>query len=370
MTWSIPIGSVRGTVIRIHLTFVLFLLWIGINYYLQGGVAAATQGLAFILLLFLCVLLHEFGHVFAARRYGVQTPDITLLPIGGVARLARIPEHPTQELVIALAGPAVNVVIAAIIIAGLGGLMPFNAYQVQNPGTGLFSRLAWVNIFLVLFNAIPAFPMDGGRVLRALLAYRLGHARATQIAAAIGQGVAFLLGVLGLFGNPLLLFIAVFVFLGASAESHAVQLRQATRALIVADAMITHFETLSPQSRVEDAVQCLIRSTQHEFPIVDGAGRLRGVLARDKMIQALREQGPDTPVIEVMQRDIPVINHREPLEHALRMLQDRSLPALGASDSSGRLIGLITLENIGEMMMVQTARSQYTPVSPWSSEPS
>ncbi len=367
MSWSIPVGSVRGTVIRVHITFLLFLLWIGVAHYAQGGAPAATEGVAFIILLFLCVLLHEFGHVFAARHYGVQTPDITLLPIGGVARLERIPEEPTQELIIALAGPAVNLVIGVCIYLALGGLIPLESYEVQNPAISLFSRLAWVNFFLVLFNLIPAFPMDGGRVLRALLAYRMGYGRATQIAATIGQGIAFLLGILGLFGNPILLFIALFVYLGASAEAHATQIRQVSRGMIVSDAMVTQFESLSPLSRVEDAVQCLIRTTQHEFPIVDGAGRMRGVLTRDAMIRALREHGPELSVMEVMDRDVPVIGHRQNLDQALRLLQAGRLPAVGVADTDGRLIGLVTPENVGEMMMVQAAQSRHPPRGPWRS---
>jgi stage IV sporulation protein FB len=365
MTWSIPIVSVRGTVIRVHVTFLLFLLWIAVAHYARGGTAAAVQGVAFIVLLFLCVLLHELGHVFAARHYGVQTPDVTLLPIGGVARLARIPEEPTQELVIAIAGPLVNVVIAGAIIIALHGLLPLQSYAVQDPGASLFSRLAWANVFLVLFNLIPAFPMDGGRVLRALLAYRLGHARATQIAAFIGQGLAFVFGVLGLFGNPLLLFIGLFVYLGAAAESHAAQMRQVSRGLIVADAMITHFERLSPFSRIDDAVQCLISTTQHEFPVVDDAGHLLGILTRDAIIRALREGGPDVPVTQAMRRDIPVIGHRHSLDQAFRQLQQGQFPAIGVVDGSGRLAGLITAENIGEMMMVQAARPWRRQRNPW-----
>ncbi len=229
MAWSIPIFTVKGTIVRIHITFLLFLIWIAGAHYAQGGPNAALQGVAFIVLLFACVLLHEFGHVFAARHYGVRTPDITLLPIGGVARLERIPEEPSQELVVALAGPAVNIVIAAILYAVLGGYPSADSMELQNPQVSLLARLVMVNIFLAIFNLIPAFPMDGGRVLRALLAYRLGYARGTQIAAAVGQVVAFGFGVLGLFGNPLLIFIAVFVYLGAASESHAVQMRQVSR---------------------------------------------------------------------------------------------------------------------------------------------
>jgi Zn-dependent protease len=211
MTWSIPIGTVSDTVIRVHVTFFLLLLWIAITYYSQGEAQAAIQGVTFVVLVFACVVLHEFGHVLAARRYGVETPDNRLLPIGGVARLARMPENPGQELVIALAGPAMNVVVAALLYFLLGALPTLAGTDLQNPGTDMLERLASVNVFLFLFNLVPAFPMDGGRVLRALLAYRMGYAQATQVATSIGQGVAFLFGLLGLFGNPLLLFIALFV---------------------------------------------------------------------------------------------------------------------------------------------------------------
>ncbi len=372
MSWSIPIGVVGGTVIRIHVTFVLLLLWIGIAQYAQGGAQAAVQGVAFVVLVFVCVVLHEFGHVFAARRYGVTTPDITLLPIGGVARLTRIPENPSQELVIAVAGPLVNVVIAAVLYLILGKFTPFAGTEVQNPGVDMLTRLASVNVFLVLFNAIPAFPMDGGRVLRALLAYRLGFTRATQVAATVGQGLAFLFGLVGLFGNPLLLFIALFVYLGASAEAHSVQMRQVARGMLAADAMITDFETLSPNSSVDDAVQALIRTTQHEFPVVDGGGQLRGVLTREVMIHALKQEGGTAPVIGVMARDIPIVQPRQSLEEALRLLQEGGAPAVGVMGDDGRLVGYITTENIGEIMMVNAAQPQRVmgttprpPVNPW-----
>lgn len=368
MSWSFPIGTVKGTVIRLHLTFLLFLVWIGVSHYAQGGQAAAVQGVLFISLLFACVLLHEFGHVFAARRYGVQTPDITLLPIGGVARLERIPEKPSEELVVALAGPAVNVVIAALLFLILGGLPSMeDGMQPENAGVGLLERLAWVNITLVVFNLIPAFPMDGGRVLRALLASRLGYTRGTRIAAGVGQAVAFALGLAGLFaGNPLLIFIALFVYMGAASEASAAQMREAGRGMIAADAAETRIESLSPGATVEDAVERLLNTSQHDFPVVDGAGRLRGVVTRDDMIRALRERGPDAPVLEVMRRDIPVLHHRQPLDDALRAMREGNHPAVGLADGEGRLVGLVTAENIGELMMVQAARPpRRPPVNPW-----
>ncbi|MEX0852295.1 MAG: site-2 protease family protein, partial [Bauldia sp.] len=221
MPWSITVARVAGSEIRVHLTFLILLAWIGIAQYAAGGAAAALDAVLFIVAVFACVVLHELGHAVAARRYGITTPDITLLPIGGLARLSRIPDNPTEEIVIAVAGPLVNVLIAAVLIVILGARPDAATIAaIEDPAPGFLARLAAVNIYLVLFNLIPAFPMDGGRVLRALLAFRLGRRRATEIAARIGQGLAFAFGFLGLvYGNPILVFIAIFVYLAAAGEA-------------------------------------------------------------------------------------------------------------------------------------------------------
>jgi Zn-dependent protease/CBS domain-containing protein len=358
MRWSLTLGRIAGTEIRIHFTFFLFLIWLWFVYYRQGGTPAAWQGVIFVALLFLCVLLHEFGHIFAARRYGVKAPDVTLWPFGGIANLDRIPEKPSEELVIAIAGPLVNVVIAGALLLYLGSTTDaVHLMRVEEANVGLAAKLAGANLFLALFNMIPAFPMDGGRVLRALLALKFGFARATELAAAIGQGFAVVLGIIGIFGNPMLVIIAIFVFLAASGEAGHVQLQQVARGAIVADAMITKFETLGPQSRVQDAVEALIRTTQREFPVVDGAGHLRGVLTRDAMIRALQARGPDAPVLEAMDSEIPTISARASLETALKKLSGESKPVIGVTDASGKLIGMLTAENLGEMMMVRAARA-------------
>ena len=219
MLWSITIGRFGGTEVKIHITFILLLAWIAFSAWARGGPAAALDSTLFIVLLFACVVLHEFGHILTARRYGISTPTVTLLPIGGVASMQRLPSNPAQELVVALAGPAVNLVIGLLLIAALGSLNPGDLAQIDNPNLSLMGRLAIANIFLAVFNLIPAFPMDGGRVLHALLAMRLGGPAATEIAARIGQGLAFGLGFLGLFGNPLLIFIAIFVYIAAAGEA-------------------------------------------------------------------------------------------------------------------------------------------------------
>src|SRR5437660_1382512 len=252
MSWSLSIGRIAGTAVRIHITFLLFLIWIWFANYETGGSAAAWSGLLFMILLFLCVLAHEFGHIFTARAFGVSTPDVTLLPIGGVARLARIPEAPGQEFLIAIAGPAVNVVIAlALVLLAGARVNAGDLYTVESPHTSMIDRLAIVNLFLAVFNLIPAFPMDGGRVLRALLATRMGYVRATEIAAFIGQGFAFALGFIGLFFNPLLIFIAIFVYLAASSEAHLVAIRAMSRGVPTSAAMMTQFATLAPAPPAE-----------------------------------------------------------------------------------------------------------------------
>ena len=356
MGWSIHIGSIAGTAIRVHFTFLLFLAWIFIASYLSGGADAAWTALAFILLVFACVTAHEFGHIFVARAYGVPTPDVTLLPIGGVARLARIPEKPSEELLIAVAGPLVNVAIAVVLLVLFGAdLRQGDLGALEKPQVSMIDRLAAVNLFIALFNMIPAFPMDGGRVLRALLAIRLGHVRATEIAATIGQFVAFALGFIGLFYNPLLIFIAIFVYLAAASESQLVAIRAMSRDVPVSAAMITEFAALTGGEHIDDAVQTLLRTSQREFPVLDGDGRLIGLLGRDGIIRALKEQGPDARVADVMATDIPTLGHRRCLEEAFRLLQDSEKPAVGVVDASGRLKGLVTSETVGEMLMVREA---------------
>jgi len=224
-----------------------------------------------------------------------------------------------------------------------------------------------VNLFLAVFNLIPAFPMDGGRVLRALLATRLGYVHATEVAAAIGQWVAFVLGFLGLFGNPLLIFIAIFVYLAASAEAHLVAIRAMSRGVPVTAAMLTQFATLTPDEHIDTAVETLLRTSQGEFPVVDGVGRPLGVLARNDLIRALKERGAAGHVGEAMSGDIPTVSNRSCLEDAFRLLQEKSVPAVGVVDADGRLVGLVTSETVGEMLMLHQAMKPGVRIGPWES---
>jgi Zn-dependent protease/CBS domain-containing protein len=366
MGWSVNIGTIAGTAVRIHITFLLFLVWIFVASYLSGGAQAAWSGTAFMVLLFVCVLAHEFGHIFTARAFGVQTPDVTLLPIGGVARLERIPEKPREEFLIAVAGPLVNVAIAFALVAFAGAsLDATHLAAVETTRTSMLDKLASVNLFLAAFNMIPAFPMDGGRVLRALLSIRLGFARATDVAATIGQWVAFGLGFLGLFYSPILIFIAIFVYLAAASEARLVSLRTMSRGVPVGAAMMTQFATLAPEAHIDQAVETLLRTSQSEFPVVDASGRLVGLLGRDGMIRALKQLGPDARVAEAMLPQVPTIGHRQTLDEAFRILQAKSAPAVGVVDSFGKLVGLVTSETLGEMLLVGEAMPQGFRFGPW-----
>ncbi len=257
MGWSITLGRFFGTAVRIHLTFLLFLAWIAFSAYQRGGAAAARESILFIVAIFTCVALHEFGHILTARRFGIVSTQVTLLPIGGVADVNKMPEKPYQELLIALAGPVVNIVIAAALLLGIGAIQQDAISHIEDPTISLAQRLAVTNIFLALFNMVPAFPLDGGRVLRAGLAMWLGQAQATRIAALIGQAFALVLGFLGLFGNPILLFIAFFVFFAAASEAQMSLVLEATRHLSIADAMETRITTISRSATIGQAVELL-----------------------------------------------------------------------------------------------------------------
>ncbi|QIA24600.1 site-2 protease family protein [Mesorhizobium sp. AA22] len=358
MGWSLNLGTIAGTTVRVHFTFLLLLVWIWLTHYRIGGTPAAWEGVAFIIAVFACVVLHEFGHIAAARYFGIGTPDITLFPIGGVARLERMPEEPGQEFVIAVAGPLVNVAIAALIFALLGGSAGVEQMAgIEDPRMNFLARLAGVNVFLVLFNMIPAFPMDGGRILRAALAARLSWSRATQIAATIGQGLAFVFGFVGLFYNPLLIFIGIFVYLAAAAEAQNAQIREVATSVLVGDVMITEFARLERSATLDEAIEMLLATTQHDFPVTDTAGHLKGLVTRNDMIRTLKEKGPGEPVASAMRSDIPKIHYRKSLEESLRLMQQADVPAVAVVDSSDRLVGLMTHETIGEMLMVRSAVS-------------
>lgn len=356
MKWQFKFGTFAGIDVYIHTTFLLLIGWVGYSHWLEHqNWVEVLKGIGFILTLFLCVILHEYGHALTARKYGIKTRDITIYPIGGVARLERMPEKPIEELWVALMGPAVNMVIAAILFAYLfatSGLVPLNELTVASGS--FIERVMIINIVLVLFNLLPAFPMDGGRVLRALLAMRMDYVRATQIAANVGQGMAFLFGFVGLFSNPFLLFIAFFVWIGASQEASMVQMKNAISGIPVGRAMLTDYQFLSPRDPLSRMAQMILAGSQHDFPVIDDDERVVGVITRDDFLSALTQHGQNIAVSAVMKTNLPEVDSYEMVETALTRIQESGVPALPVTHG-GQLVGIITSENITEYLMIRSA---------------
>lgn len=357
MKWSVRIGRLAGIDVYVHATFLLLIGWVALSYWLsERNVTAVVAGVTFILALFGCVVLHELGHALAARRYGVATRDITLWPIGGVAKLERIPEEPRQELVVALAGPAVNVVISALlfaVVAASPGPLHLSFSGEDLLHASFLERLLVVNLFLAGFNLLPAFPMDGGRVLRALLATHLNHTRATEVAAHVGQGMALLFGFVGLFTNPFLVFIALFVWLGAAGEGAMVQMQSAFSGIPVARAMITDFVTLGPRDSLAHAVETTLAGTQTDFPVVE-EGRVIGVLRQSDLLKGLSRQGPEAPVEGYMCRRFERVDPYALLDRVFVQLHQSECQTLPVVHGD-RLVGLLTPANIGEFVRIQSA---------------
>ncbi|MBI3880358.1 MAG: site-2 protease family protein [Verrucomicrobia bacterium] len=356
MKWSLKVGRFAGIDVYLHVTFLLLVGVLTFLFWQEGKTfAAAASGVGFYLSLFACVLLHEFGHALTARRYGIRTRDITLLPIGGLARLERMPDQPMQEFWVALAGPAVNVVIAGIIFAALALTGNFHSpAQFSLTGGSFLERLLVVNCFLVGFNLLPAFPMDGGRVLRSLLALKMDYARATHIAANLGQFMALVFGFVGFIKvMPTLFIIAFFVWIGAQQEEGMAQLRSAIGGTPVWRAMVTEFHTLAPFDPLSRAVELILAGTQHDFPVVQDDAVV-GILTRGDLMVALAQRGPATLVGEVMQRNFSTTQPKESLETAFARAQESPCACLPVLEH-GRLVGLLTAENVGEFVMIRRA---------------
>jgi stage IV sporulation protein FB len=372
MRWSYTIATIKGTEVKVHLTFLLLLGWIAYDVWSAAGIAAAVGYTLFFVVFFLCIVLHEFGHITMARRFGVRTPDVILLPIGGVARLERIPEAPRQELLVALAGPAVTVAIIGVLLAialATGETPSSIVGTAQATGRALAGHgdfpedvtflvhLLIVNAAVLVFNLIPAFPLDGGRVLRALLSRRLGLARGTRIAGAIGQMFALLLGVLGfIWTQPIWLLVAFFIFLGAGSEASAVATRLAGQGLTVSHMMVTDFRTVPVFASLQQAVDLLLAGEQREFPVVDNLGRAEGILTRDNLIRGLSRLGPGGTVGEAMTSTAPSVPPTLGFHEALERLRASGLPALPVVDASGALVGLLTRDNITDLLLVRGAQ--------------
>jgi Zn-dependent protease len=335
--------------VRLHFTFVLliiFLIVVG-----AGGGQSMLASAIYLIALFSSVLLHELGHVAVSKRYGIATIEIVMFPIGGLARLERLPK-PHEELWIALAGPAVNVLIAAALFAWLGWANDIRslAELVVPTDRNLLQRIALGNLILAAFNMLPAFPMDGGRVLRALLARSRGEAKATAMAAGAGQILAIVMGLLGLLaGNFMLVFIALFVYLGAGQENAAVQGRFLLSNIPVRAAMITDFRTIPHGSSLREAADLLLASSQQDFPVITG-NQVLGLLTRNDLLRGLASQGAEAYVAGSMNRNFLRVSPESDLAEAVPLLGEET-SVLVMEDE--QLLGLLTRENVAEYLMLR-----------------
>jgi Zn-dependent protease/CBS domain-containing protein len=356
MRWSWKIAEIGGIAVHVHATFAILLAWVAVSFWSeQPSVIFVLSGLAFVLSLFVCVTLHEFGHALTAKRFGIRTRDITLLPIGGLARAERIPSDPRQELAITLAGPAVTLLIAAALFLGLRLSGTWEPVTVVTMTSGPFAeRLMLVNLGLAAFNMLPAFPMDGGRVLRALLALRLNHTRATVIAARLGQALAFGFGILGLLANPVLFFVALFVWMGAAQESAVAQMAATLSGVPVRRVMRTEFHALSPDDSLAQAAELLLRGSQPVFPILDD-GRVAGMLTKPDIVRGLSRHGERAPIATAMRPDVLVVDASDMLDEAFQRLQG-SPGAVAAVTDRGRFVGLLAADTLEDFVRLQAAR--------------
>jgi len=357
MSWSIKLFRVKGIEIRVHLTFILILIWAASRWgvTMKGGTTGALYGVLVILLLFACVTIHELAHSLTAMRFGVKVRNITLLPIGGISQMEEMPKKPSEELRMSLAGPLSNFVIAAVLLLLS---IPFHlqadvsaARMSRVLGSvsweGLLAYLITANIMLGLFNLLPAFPMDGGRVLRSLLAMRMDHAKATAAAAAAGQGLAWVMGLVGvLSGAWTLVIIAVFIYLGAAQEGKMVEVKNVLGELRVRQAMTTKFQALSPDSPLSGAVDLILHGFQTVFPVLE-EGRLAGILTEADLVSALKHQGLEVAVKMAMRTDVPTADPDGSLFEAQQLMAEKRVRALPVV-KGGRLVGLLTPQDVSE----------------------
>jgi Zn-dependent protease/CBS domain-containing protein len=368
MGGSIKVGRAFGIDVKVHWTFLLLLAFFGFTAYQNSGsLGSALVTVGVIVALFVCVLLHEYGHSLVAQRLGIEIADITLLPIGGLARLKSLPEKPWDEVKIAIAGPLVNVVLAPLffgvaLLLGGGLTMPPNILEGVQSAAQVFVYLGFINVALVVFNLIPAFPMDGGRVLRGLLATRLGPVRATDISSAVGQFFAaafFLIGLLS--GNLLLALVAVFIFFGAGGEAQMVRQREQMRGLLVSDVMGSRrrTETVTPYHTFGQVLDMVIHGYQEDFPVVDEEGNLVGMITRNEIMTAAHSPERYASVRDVMKTDFPTISPDADLfTDGARILQEsglRALPVVRAGD----LVGMLTMDDIGQAALLRDLRKQF-----------
>ncbi|MEX2593198.1 MAG: site-2 protease family protein [Anditalea sp.] len=356
MKFSLYLGKYKGIKVFIHWTFSILLLWIIIAN-IRSGVALIDTwwSLLFILALFLCVILHEFGHALTAKKYGIGTKDIILLPIGGLARLEKLPDDPKQELWVAFAGPLVNVVIFIL----LSFILAFTGFESQSledlhlDGSTILLYLTSANLILAIFNLIPAFPMDGGRVLRAFLSIRMPRVKATEIAGSIGQFLAMGFVFFGLFYNPFLVLIGLFIFLGAQAEMTQTKNATLLKGFFVKDAIMTKFPIIAHDAPLSKAVDKLLKGQATHFVVVQDDEPI-GTLSREEMIKGLKESGENLAVREVATLKPLKLDYHQALEAAFEIMASQN-KKIALVYENNHFLGMLDHENITEFIMVKSA---------------
>lgn len=358
MKGTLVLGKFAGIKIQIHWSFTLLLIWVLLSNLKAGGdFTAGLYNLGLVLVLFACVTLHELGHALMAKRFKITTSSITLLPIGGVAALEKMPEKPGEELAVAVAGPAVNVVIFLLIWA----ILPKNYFSLldQKQLEQLLIEPSWIgflfylwiaNAMLVFFNLIPAFPMDGGRVLRALLGFRMARAKATEIASRLGQAVSFLFLILGLFYNPFLVIIAIFVYFGAYAENQMVQQEDQLRGYTVRDALLTEIHPIPVNDSLQTAIDHVLHGTEKDFLITD-SDQICGLLLNSDIIRHAGK--PKVALSEIMRTSFPTVDAEAGLADTLTLMQQTGLKFLPVVQNN-KLLGAISSENISEFILLRS----------------
>ena len=354
--WSWTVGHLFGISIRIHVTLLLLLVWLVTAFAIRGaGLTEAATGLVLVSLVFVIIVVHELAHALVARRFGCATRDILLLPIGGMSRLEKMPERPTHELLVALAGPAVNVALALVLALGIGLTGgSFDPADAATIGGALTSQLLWINVVLAAFNLLPAFPMDGGRVFRAVLSIWIGRERATRAAAGVGKLLAVGFVLIGLLVNPILAVIGVFVWFAAQQEASSLALRSVLAGVPVARAMVRKLAVAEASEPLAHTAARMLAGGWHELPVVD-ADRLVGVVTAHDLARALATPNPPSTVAEITQRDVPMVSPGAPLESVLEPL-GRTGVALVVDGVT--LVGMLTLDQVATYASFHAAPGQ------------
>lgn len=364
MKWSFKVGRVFGIELRIHITFFLIVVYAA---YIWGwgmpdtlGWPGAVYGAVLISVLFICVVIHELSHSRLAQHYGAEVESITLLPIGGVSMLKNMPEEPKKELWVSLVGPLSNLVIAAflgiVLLLVPGKVTTETAEQFADliggiTLQGFVTYMLIINVLLALFNLLPAFPLDGGRVLRSILAQYMPYMKATRVAVATGQVFAFILGITGLMlGAWIWLIIAIFIYFGAEQEGRGTEVKTVLSMLTAGQAVEANAKVLSREQSLGEVVAIVLHSFQEDFPVLEG-GSVVGVLTRGNLISGLHNIGPEAQVGQVMEKDFPIVEASALFSEVYEKMNTSGVKAVPVVEG-GRLLGMVTLEHLSEVFML------------------